>query len=109
METSREEILALSEANVDSTTPEKVLAKKSKNANQIKRAKIAVAKDRAKSLLSCPAYAVSSGTDDDSASDEEVGRLRKQVLVLEKQLLKKELQKKKSCKRTHCCSVCLFN
>ena len=63
METTREEILASSEAS-DSTTPEMVPPK-----TTLKKVKITAAKNRAKEILG-------SGYDDGSSEDEEeVGRL----------------------------------
>ena len=105
METTRDEILASSEARVDSTTPEKVKSGKRKSyssAHQLKKAKIESAKDRAKSILSYPGYESVDDSDgvDKSDSDgvdksDEVNQLRKQVLTLQKQLH----QEQKKCKR----------
>ena len=80
METTREEILALNEASVDSTTPEKVPPQTTKS---VKKAKTAAAKTRAKDILG-------AGYDDSSDDDQEVEGLRKKVLMLEESLKRKE-------------------
>ena len=73
---------------MDSTTPDKSASKatpKNQNKNQNKKARISAAKKRAKTILSLPGY-ISDSTNSEA---DEVDRLRKQVLVLEKELKKK--------------------